>query len=200
MKIEINGTAQQGKKETLEFHNIPNQYDEKGNEDTTAIITDFCKKYLDMKISESDISISHRQIHPDEKRKLGKHYVPSVYRKFVSRTTARQCIRKINLLKNLKCKEKRTFVWENLLEKELPQFQHKWVNNVNIFVRKYHDPQWQRPEQDLIYGPEFSWLVVVQGYGPKTLLLIWRPFYWSRRLISGPEASMNSAVMWPPNQ
>ena len=43
-KIEINGTAQQGKKETLEFHNIPNQYDEKGNEDTTAIITDFCKK------------------------------------------------------------------------------------------------------------------------------------------------------------
>ena len=98
------------KKETLEFHNIPNQYDEKGNEDTTAIITDFCKKYLDMKISESDISISHRQIHPDEKRKLGKHYVPSVYRKFVSRTTARQCIRKKNLLKNLKCREKRIFV------------------------------------------------------------------------------------------
>lgn len=138
---------QQGRKETVEFHGIPFQFDEHGREDTDLIVVEFCRKYLDIKIKRSDISISHRQIHPDEKRKQGDQYVPSIYCKFVNRSTARLCIKRRYLIKDLKYRGNSIFLRENLtlsrrmlwerVQRELPHFQQKWVKNGKIFVRKY---------------------------------------------------------------
>lgn len=140
-------TEQQGRKETVEFHNIPLLPDNWGKENTDNIIIHFCQKHLKLKITVDDISVSHRQIHPEEQRKQGSNYIPSIYCKFVSRKLAKACIDRSHLIKDLtNHQNQRIFMMENLtfnrrvlwgrVKSELHSFQYKWIKNGKIFVRK----------------------------------------------------------------
>lgn len=148
LSVKVDGIEQQGRKETVEFHNLPYRCDFYGHEDTDKIVVDFCNQFLGMKISRSDISISHRQEHPDEKAKLGDRYLPSIYAKFTRRKTAHTCMEKRHLIRNLKnYKGQEIFLRENLtldrrmlwdrVDKELHSFAYKWVKNGKIFVRRF---------------------------------------------------------------
>lgn len=144
------GVEQQGRKETVEFHNIPFRYDVDGTEDTSDMCVQICNSYLDMDISTQDISVSHRQEHPDEKLRLGDDYIAPIYCKFVRRTLATTCVERQHMfdsrdLTNLQNNQK-IFVRENLtlnrrnlwnrVKSELTSYANKWVKNGKIFVQK----------------------------------------------------------------
>ncbi len=142
------GVEQQGRKETVEFHNIPYRYDVDGTEDTTDMVVEICRHYLGMRVSHHDISVSHRQEHPDEKAKLGVDYIPPIYCKFVRRTLARAVIERRDMIGHIvnTSNRQKIFVRENLtlsrrilwnrVSSELSTFTHKWVKNGKIFVQK----------------------------------------------------------------
>lgn len=110
------------------------------------MIVDFCRRYLDINISKQDISVSHRQWHPDEQRKQGKDYIPPIYCKFVSRSLAKLCIDKKHYIRKLTINDKDIFIRENLtfnrrslmdrVQKQLHSYQYKWAKNGKVFVKK----------------------------------------------------------------
>ena len=79
---------------------IPFQHTKTHKEDTTKIIMEFCDYYLKIKLNRYDISVSHRQIHPNEKKKLGNRYIPSIYCLFVNRHVANEILRRRSMLHN----------------------------------------------------------------------------------------------------
>ena len=144
----LDGTNQQGRKEMIEVHNIPYSYDLHGNEDTTTMMVHFCRNRLGLNVTRRDISVSHRQDHPDERRKVGKNYIPPIYCKFVSRNLAHRCLEqkwKIRGLKNNyglpiflreNLTQHRRELW-NRVQSELLSYPIQWVKNGKIFVKKF---------------------------------------------------------------
>ena len=116
-------------------------------EDTTDVVVDFLDRYLNLNVSEYDISVSHRMYIHAEKMKEGPRYIPSIYVKFVNRSLVHKILSRRHLLKkankvtglNLSIEENLTLKRRKIMErveKELPHYKHKWVKNGNIFVRK----------------------------------------------------------------
>ncbi len=145
--IGQDSTEQQGRKETIEVHNIPFDYDLHGREDTTGMMVHFCQTYLKLNVSRRDISISHRQDHPDERKRQGANYLPSIYCKFVSRTLAHMCLERRDMIKGLRNdRNQPIFLRENLTQSrrelwyraqsELFSYPVQWVKNGKIFVKK----------------------------------------------------------------
>lgn len=146
--IGLDSTEQQGRKETIEVHNLPFDYDLHGREDTTGMMVHFCRTYLNLNVTRRDISISHRQDHPDERKREGANYLPSIYCKFVSRTLAQLCLERRDSIKGLRNdRNQPIFIRENLTQSrrelwyraqsELYSYPIQWVKNGKIFVKKH---------------------------------------------------------------
>ena len=94
-----------------------------------------------------DISIAHRQYNPEEKKKHGKDYIPSIYVKFVNRFLAEEIFDRRYVLKDFRNKlggrffieknmtMKRKQLWESV-GKNLDAYQFKWIKNGDVYVRK----------------------------------------------------------------
>ena len=147
LEARIDSTEQQGRKGILEFHEIPFQHARTRKEDTTEIIIDFCKYYLNITLNKYDISVSHRQIHPNEKKKQGSRYIPPIYCLFVNRSVATMILQRKSMLNNARnSRGDRYEIKENLtydrrllkerVDNELTTYQYSWVRNGTIFVKK----------------------------------------------------------------
>ena len=145
--IDSHINEQQGRKGILEFHEIPFQHARTRKEDTTEIIIDFCKYYLNITLNKYDISVSHRQIHPNEKKKQGSRYIPPIYCLFVNRSVATMILQRKSMLNNARnSRGDRYEIKENLtydrrllkerVDNELTTYQYSWVRNGTIFVKK----------------------------------------------------------------
>lgn len=142
LKRQNDSTEQQGRKETIEFCNIP----QADNENTTDIVVDFCNKHLNLRINRYHISVSHRQANPFEQEKYGENYIPPIYCKFMSRNLARECLNRRNKIKLLNDRNQRIFLRENLTQNrrmlferaqnELHSYAFKWVKNGKVFVKQ----------------------------------------------------------------
>ena len=135
------------RKNTLELKGVPDQGTFKKQEDCYEIVKNFCNYYLNFTVRTYDIDIAHRQYNPEEKKRLGKKYIPSIYVKFVNRHVANQIFKRRNRLKNernrfggklsiernLTRRRKRLL---DLAQKELTSYHFKWTTNGDIFVRK----------------------------------------------------------------
>lgn len=149
LKEKHDSTEQQGRKETVEFHNIPPIPESWGQENTDNVIIHFCEKHLKLRITTKDISVSHRQIHPEQQQKQGDSYIPPIYCKFVSRRLAKACMDRRHLIKDLRNnRNQNIFMMENLTfsrrilwerVKDESSFQYKWIKNGKIFVRKFEN-------------------------------------------------------------
>ena len=141
---DLDAQEQYGRHELLDFEGIP----QGRGENTTKVIVDFLRKYLDIEVTEYDISISHRMVIPPEKKKYGRDYIPPIYCKFLNRSLVHLILSKRHLLKRhqnpnhrqkLAIQENLTLVRRTLkekAEKELKTYKFKWVKNGNIMVRK----------------------------------------------------------------
>ena len=107
----------------------------------------FCSYYLNFPVRTYDIDIAHRQYNPEEKKRLGKNYIPSIYVKFVNRHVANQIFKRRNRLKNERNRlggklsiernlTRRRKCLLDLAQKELTSYQFKWSANGDIFVRR----------------------------------------------------------------
>ena len=118
-------------------------------EDTTDVAVDFLDRFLNLNVSKYDISVSHRQYIHAEKKKEGQNYIAPIYVKFVNRALVQKILARKHLLKkanevtglNLSVEENLTLTRRKILEraeKELPNYQFKWVKNGKVFIRKNH--------------------------------------------------------------
>ena len=115
IKFLIDDLEARSRLENLEFHKIPYQGHSRKKENTTHIIIDFLAIHFGIFINEADISVSHRTINPDEKKRLGRKYIPPIYCKFVRRTLAQEIMKRSHLLNNVRNRyNDEYFVCENL--------------------------------------------------------------------------------------
>ena len=148
--VELDNQQQYGRQYILEFKEITYQGDQWYPENCIQVIKDFTNNYLNMKIETYDISTAHRQIIPNEKKRLGNNYIPPIYCKFVNRHVVHEILKRRNLLRNQRniygqqftiCQNltlNRRLLWENVTEK-LTTYKRKWVTfSGNIFVKKTH--------------------------------------------------------------
>ena len=144
---QLDSLEQYSRRETLEFHGIPNYQSSQKEENTTEVIIEFLNYYLGLCINKFDISVSHRMSLPEEKKKYGNDYIPPIYCKFVNRSLVYTILRRKHMLKHERNYfEKKFFIRENLTqyrrtirdraETELTSYRFKWVRNGNIFARK----------------------------------------------------------------
>ena len=131
----------------MEFLKIPLEGNWYYPENTNRIIVNFLRIHLNLYITESDISISHRQSIPREKEKYGRNYIPPIYCKFLNRHLVHEIMRRRHRLDNTRNKFNQKYeIRENLtkekrlllasVESKLKDFRFKWVKNGKIFVRK----------------------------------------------------------------
>lgn len=143
----IDGLGQYIRRESLEFHGIPDQGSRSRREDTNKIIINFCEHYLGVNINTYDISVSHRQPIAAERKRLGRKYIPPIYCRFVNRQLATQILKKKSLLKNVRNERNEPFfIKENLTlqrrllrekaRENLTSYKYQWVRNGSIFVKR----------------------------------------------------------------
>lgn len=143
----LDGLGQYQRRETLEFHSIPDQSTYHKREDTSEIVMNFCDYYLGIQVKPSDISVSHRQPIEADRKKQGNRYIAPIYCRFVNRKLANHIMNKRHLLKDVRSKRgDRFFVKETLTlqrrlirdraQSTLTSYKFKWVKNGSIFVRK----------------------------------------------------------------
>ena len=143
----IDNLGQYQRRETLEFHSIPDQGTRYRREDTNEIVMHFCDYYLGMQVKRSDISVSHRQPIEADRKKYGDRYIPPIYCRFVNRKLAHEILRRRHMLKNVRSKRgDRFFVKETLTlqrrlirdraKTSLTTYKFQWVKNGVIFVKK----------------------------------------------------------------
>ena len=144
---KIENGEQYSRKETLEFHGIPNGGTREKPENCYEVVSDFCWDYFNIDVRTYDMSIAHRQYNPEEKRQQGRGYIPSIYVRFVNRFLADKIYKKKGSLKNFRnCSGGKFYIkwnltierrqlWEDTLAK-LPDFTFKWIKNGEIFVKK----------------------------------------------------------------
>ena len=98
-------------------------------------------------MNKYDISVSHRQIHPNEKKKQGSRYIPPIYCLFVNRSVATMILQRKSMLNNVRnnrgdryeIKENLTYdrrLLKERVDNELTSYQYSWVRNGTIFVKK----------------------------------------------------------------
>ena len=145
----IDNLEQYGRLNILQLKKIPVE-DRNGKEDTTKVALGFLGYHLNLHLDEKEISVCHRTINPEEKRKAGKNYIPTIYIKFVRRSVAQDVLKKRYRLRNAKNRFGQPYsITENLTlcrrklydraEKELHSFTYGWIKNGNIFVKKSRD-------------------------------------------------------------
>ena len=143
-EIQLDNQEQQGRKNILDFGEIPYQGPD---EDTSEVIIDFLDYYLGISIRKYDIDISHRMTIASEKKKHGNNYIPPIYVKFVNRSWAYEILKRRHMLRYERNRfGKKFYIRENLTlkrrmlkertENELTTFRYIWVKNGNIFARK----------------------------------------------------------------
>ena len=146
LEIKAEDQEQRSHLENIKVHAIPVESNQYHHEDCYNIIIGLLRHHFNIFIEKQDISICHRQTIPSEKKKLGKHYIPVIYCRFVNRHLA-EVVKQFNLLKNPLsiygkpfriCQNltlERRKIWDSL-ENTLETFQAKWVQNGNIFAKK----------------------------------------------------------------
>ena len=147
LEIKVDENQQRNRNQTLEIKGIPNQGTYKRKENCYEIVKHFCSHYLNIHVETYDISITHRQFNPVEKKKYGRNYIPSIYVKFVNRFLAEEIFDRRHRLKGLRNKLGGTFhieknmtmlrrqLWESAQEK-LHTYHFKWTRNGDVYVRK----------------------------------------------------------------
>ena len=150
MEVQIDNLEQNSRKGILVFRGIPFQSKKRHLERTTPIIIDFLYIHFGIRIGPRDISISHRQVIPAEKKKYGRNYIPPIYCKFLSRELAVNILERsgdclanqrnvyghpMSVEENLTLN--RRMIWHQV-ETNLTDFKWKWIRNGNIYVRKNH--------------------------------------------------------------
>ena len=134
------------RKEILVYEEIPYQ-DHPNYENTTEVVLEFTNRYLGLNLNKFDISTSHRVIIPEDKRRMGRDYIPPIYCKFVHREVVHAILQRKHWLKHeVNTRGKKFIISENLtlirrklkekVENELTSYRFKWVKNGNIFVKK----------------------------------------------------------------
>ena len=147
LRLLLDEQQQYSRREILEFRNMLFRC-HPDDEDTAQEILDFVLTFFGLRLSRNDISICHRVVIPDEKRKMGRDYVPLIYCKFVRREVAHAILKRRHMLRNvLNARGKQYVVNENLtlcrrqlkerVEKELTSYRFYWVRNGNIYVKKH---------------------------------------------------------------
>ena len=86
---------QYGRHELLDFLGIK----QRRGENTTDVIIEFLRRYLDIDITRYNISISHRMVIPPDKKKYGRDYIPPIYCKFLNRSLVHLILSRRHLLK-----------------------------------------------------------------------------------------------------
>ena len=135
------------RRETLEFHSIPDQGTRTRSEDTNEIVMHFCDFYLGLQVKRSDISVSHHQPIEADRKRIGDRYIAPIYCRFVNRKLAMEVLKRKHLLKNVRSKRgDRFFVNETLTlqrrllrdraKKSLTTYKFHWVKNGTIFAKK----------------------------------------------------------------
>lgn len=133
----------------LQLEEIPNNGSWQFPEDCIKVVRDFLWYRLKINVGKYDISIAHRQIHPNEKKRLGRNYIPPIYCKFVNRHVVFEILKRRHLLKNQRniygtrftitqnTTLKRRELWDSVVTK-LASYKRKWRRNGKIFVKKSH--------------------------------------------------------------
>ena len=85
----IDNIEAQGRKDVLQLLRIPYEGDRHRRENTTKVVLGFLQYHLGIRLREQDISVCHRQDIPDERKKMGRRYIPPIYCKLVQRSVAR---------------------------------------------------------------------------------------------------------------
>ena len=147
LEIKVDDDQQYNRNQILELKGIPKQGNHLRKENCYEIVKNFCSFYLNVTVRTYDISIAHRQYNPEEKKKHGKDYIPSIYVKFVNRFLAEEIYNRRYRLKDFRNKlggrfyveknmtMKRKQLWESV-EKNLVSYQFKWTRNGDVFVRR----------------------------------------------------------------
>lgn len=146
-KTSINVGEQYGRRETVEFHNIPYENEHGRPENCYNIIIGFLRIHYGIFLERRDISVCHRQIIPSEKKKFGRDYIAPIYCKFVNRYNAQYILDERECLRNctnvygqpLFVRENLTFSNKILLDSaqsDLNTFKFKYISNWKIFVKK----------------------------------------------------------------
>ena len=157
----IDNLGQYQRRETLEFHSIPDQGTRTRSEDTNEIVMHFCDFYLGLPVKRSDISVSHRQPIEADRKRIGDRYIAPIYCRFVNRKLAMEVLKRKHLLKNVRSKRgDRFFVNETLTlqrrllrdraKKSLTTYKFHWVKNGTIFAKKNENT---RPIRECIPKP-----------------------------------------------
>ena len=148
LKNALDKQEQYTRKKTINFINILININRRtGVEDTTEVIIEFCKRYLNIHINKYDISVAHRMPIAADKKKFGRDYIPPIYCQFVNRSVAILVMKRRRMLRNARNSVGQKYdVEENLtlhrrllkdrVENELHSYKFKWVKNGSVYVRK----------------------------------------------------------------
>ena len=148
--VQLDNQQQYTRNDILELLGIPYPRSSQYPEDVMQVVKDFFQYYLNITVHTYDISVAHRQTNPEEKKRLGKNYIPPIYVKVVNRHLALHILKKRYLLRN--CRNRygdkfeirenltltRRLLWASVQEK-LNTYRFKWVKNGQIFVKKTHN-------------------------------------------------------------
>ena len=142
----IDAQEAQGRKDIVVIDNVPFEGTRYKKENTTRIALVFFRYHFGIFLNEEDISVSHRTVIPDEKKKAGKNYIPPIYVKFVRRSVAQDILKRKRSLVAKNRFGQPYFISENLsvfrrklmdrIKNELHSYALGWVSNGSIFVKK----------------------------------------------------------------
>ena len=111
----LDNLGQYTRRESLEFHGIPDLSKRGQPENTTRLIINFCKYYLDIHVTKFDISVSHRQPIEADRQKFKEKYIAPIYCRFVNRHLANDIVGKRRMLKDARnSRNGRFYIKENL--------------------------------------------------------------------------------------